>query len=72
MCIRDSVKDPNDHETLQSLKSLCAKHPGVTDIVLVLGDEKKSAIKLPFRIDDNDSFLGELRIAVGAEAVKLQ
>lgn len=66
------VKDPNDHETLQSLKSLCAKHPGVTDIVLVLGDEKKSAIKLPFRIDDNDSFLGELRIAVGAEAVKLQ
>lgn len=45
------VKNPDDHDTLVTVKSACGKHPGVTDVVLVLGEEKKSAIRLPFRVD---------------------
>ena len=38
------IKDPDDAERLMRLKETCAKHPGTSDIVLVLGAEKKSAI----------------------------
>ncbi len=66
------VKDPNDHQRLSELKSLCAKHPGVSNIVLVLGDEEKSAIKLPFRIDENGGLIDELVKILGEDCVTLK
>lgn len=66
------IKDPNDHERLKQLKAICSKHAGQSDIVLVLGDDKKSAIKLPFRIDDNDSLISELVKVLGEDAVTLK
>src|SRR5690606_33700861 len=42
------VKDPEDHAALLRLKQVCAEYPGQGDIVLVLGEEKKSALRLPF------------------------
>lgn len=63
------IKDPDDHEKLQQLKSICAKHPGENDIVLVLGEDKKSAIKLPFRVDENAGLTGELVKSLGEDAV---
>ncbi|MCX6728542.1 MAG: DNA polymerase III subunit alpha [Candidatus Saccharibacteria bacterium] len=45
------INDPDDHDSLLSLKKVCSDYIGESDIVLVLGEEKKSAIKLPFRVD---------------------
>ncbi|HEY0965107.1 MAG TPA: DNA polymerase III subunit alpha [Candidatus Saccharimonadales bacterium] len=66
------IEDPNDHERLALLKKICAKHPGISDIVLVLGGKNKSAIRLPFRVDDNDALINELVRELGEDAVKLK
>ncbi len=66
------IKDPNDHTKLALLKQICAKHPGISDIILVLGDDQKSAIKLPFRVDDTDSFIAGLVKELGEDAVKIK
>jgi len=63
------IKDPEDAERLMRLKDVCAKHPGTSDIVLVLGAEKKSAIKLPFRVEDNQSLIDELVRQLGEDCV---
>lgn len=54
------IKDPDDHEALLHLKRICSEFAGNTDIVLVLGADKKSAIKLPFRVDGSDALIGSL------------
>lgn len=64
-----NVKDPDDHETLAQLKRECVAHAGSDTIVLVLGSEKKSAIKLPFAVDGSDEFVGKLVKLVGEDAV---
>ena len=66
------IKDPDDHEALKALKQICSDYPGSFDIVLVLGDEKKSAIKLPFKIDANDALIGELVKILGEDSVVIK
>lgn len=66
------VKDPDDHATLLSLKQTCSSHPGLDSIVLVLGSDKKSAIKLPFSVDSSDGLVGELVKLLGEDAVVLK
>lgn len=66
------VKNPDDHQTLTSLKEISAKFPGPSDIVLVLGEGKKSAIKLPFTVDSADALVGELVKLLGEDAVVLK
>lgn len=66
------VKNPDDHEALLILKQICSKYPGVSDIVLVLGEDKKSAIKLPFRIESKDELMGELVKQFGEDCVALK
>lgn len=63
------IKNPDDHAALQSLKQVCSLHPGSDSIVLVLGDDKKSAIKLPFSVDSGDQLVGELVKILGEDAV---
>jgi DNA polymerase-3 subunit alpha len=63
------IKDPDDAERLMLLKEACAKHPGSSDIVLVLGAEKKSAIKLPFKVEDNQALIDELVRQLGEDCV---
>lgn len=57
---------------LVSLKSACSKYPGVTDVVLVLGETNKSAIRLPFRVDASDTLLGVLGDMIGQECIVLK
>ena len=66
------VKDPNDHEKLVTMKSLCSEHAGMTDVVLVLGESNKSAIRLPFRVSADDGLCDKLRAILGDEAVVLK
>ena len=66
------VKDPEDQSSLMELKKVCGNFPGVSDIVLVLGTDKKSAIKMPFKVDGSDELIGRLVKVVGEDAVILK
>lgn len=63
------IKNPDDAESLMQLKTICGKFPGSSDIVLVLGTEKKSAIRLPFKVEDSDDLVGQLVKQLGEDAV---
>jgi len=66
------VKDPSDHDKLISLKKICSTSPGITDVVLVLGEnDHKSAIRLPFKVDPAAQLLEELKALLGEECIKL-
>lgn len=66
------VKDPDDHAALLALKQTCSDFVGNTDIVLVLGAEKNSAIRLPFRVDASDALIGLLVKLLGEDCVVLK
>jgi len=66
------LKDPDDHQKLVDLKGLCGKCPGMTDVILVLGEADKSAIRLPFRVDANAEACDKLRALLGEECVVLK
>ncbi len=66
------IKNPDNHEALLALKQTCSRFPGVSDVVLVLGSEKASAIKLPFRVDGDGELLGELVKLFGEDCVTLK
>ena len=51
------VKKPNDHERLKSLKLLLNQYPGESEIILVIGDTKTSAMRLPFRAELRDELI---------------
>ena len=63
------IKDPDNQEQLVQLKQICGQFPGVSEIVLVLGADKKSAIKMPFKVDGSDSLVGQLVKVFGEDAV---
>jgi DNA polymerase-3 subunit alpha len=66
------VREPDDHETLRELKQTCGQFVGNTDIILVLGADKKSAIKLPFRVDGSDDLISSLVKKLGEDCVVLK
>jgi DNA polymerase-3 subunit alpha len=66
------VKDPEDADALLKLKEACGDFPGVTDIVLVLGADKHSAIKMPFKVETTDELVGRLVKILGEDAVVLK
>ena len=66
------VKDPDNQSQLVELKQICGEFPGVSEIVLVLGADKKSAIKMPFKVDGSDNLIGKLVKVFGEDAVVLK
>ena len=66
------VKDPDDQASLMKIRNECSHFPGLSDIVLVLGPEKQSAIKMPFRVDGSDELIGRLVKILGEDAVVLK
>ncbi len=66
------IKDPDDHAALLAMKQVCSQFIGPVDIVLVLGATKKSAIKLPFRVDANSELIAALVKILGEDAVVLK
>lgn len=64
------VKQPDDHETLLQLKKCLNGFPGECEIILVLGErEQKSALRLPFRVDPQDSLKAQIAELYGADCV---
>lgn len=66
------IKDPNDHVSLLAVKKICGKYPGLSEIILVLGIEKKSAIKMHFKVDANSDLAKELVNLLGEDCVALK
>jgi len=66
------VKNPDDQAVLMQIRGECVKSPGLSDMVLVLGPDKQSAIKMPFRVDGSDELIGRLVKLVGEDAVALK
>ena len=66
------IKNTDDHQTLLALRRLCARFVGLVDIILVLGPDKKTAIKLPFQIDGSSELIDELILLTDKECVILQ
>lgn len=66
------IKDSNDHSRLVKMKSVCGENAGTTDVVLVLGEKEKSAMRLPFKVDANDNLLSQLKNTLGEECVVLK
>jgi DNA polymerase-3 subunit alpha len=63
------IKDPDNQAQLVELKQICSQFPGVSEIVLVLGADKKSAIKMPFKVDGSDNLIGRLVKVLGEDSV---
>lgn len=66
------VKNPDDHESLLTLKKSLNDFPGSNEIILVLGEDKKSALRLPFRIEPTEDLLGLIRNIYGTDCVVLK
>jgi DNA-directed DNA polymerase III (polc) len=54
------VKDPDNSELLTQTKKILSSFKGENEIVLVLGDKKKDALKLPFKTNLCDELLTKL------------
>lgn len=66
------VGDPDNHAALLALKQACSTHPGESDVILVLGESKESAVRLPFRVDIEDGLVIELSQLLGETNVILK
>lgn len=66
------VKDPEDYSVLEQVKRICKSNEGLTEVVLVLGENKKSAIKMPFRVGDDTEMIDDLVKLLGEDAVVLK
>ena len=53
------VEDPSNTKALMDLKEACKNCPGLSEVILVIGPEKK-AMRMPFKCEPNDELVNEL------------
>jgi DNA polymerase-3 subunit alpha len=63
------IKDTSAHDTLRAAKAIMSKHPGTAEAVMVLGEDKSSAMRLPFRIDITNELEDQLSQLFGKECI---
>lgn len=63
------IDSPDDHTTLVALKKMCSFYPGQNDIIMVLGQDKASAIRLPFRVELESPLFEQLKTLLGEAKV---
>lgn len=66
------IKNPSDHKSLLSIRKICEKFPGMSEVILVLGEVEKSAIRMRFKVDASSKLLKELVLLLGEECVVLK
>jgi DNA polymerase-3 subunit alpha len=66
------VKNPDDHENLLKLKQSFNSYPGSCEVVLVLGEDKKSAIRMPFTVEPHDDLKMTIGNLFGQECVAIK
>lgn len=63
------IQEVDDQEKLLGLKQTCSLYPGISEVIMVIGDNKESAVKLPFRVEIVDDLLVKLKQSLGDENV---
>lgn len=66
------VKDPDNHDALLKLKQTFNEYPGSHEVVLVLGTDKKSAIRLPFTIEPHNDLQAIIGNLLGPDCVAIK
>jgi DNA polymerase-3 subunit alpha len=66
------IKNPNDTDLLLQFKKSCADHPGQSDVIMVLGEGKDKAIRMPFRVDGDNALVGKLAKILGEDCVSVK
>ncbi len=64
------IKDPNELIRVSENEVCLRRDVGTTDVVLVLSEKEKSAMRLPFAVDANDNLL-PIKNTLGEECVVL-
>ncbi len=65
------VKNPSDTQSLLTLKQLLAKHEGDSEVILVLGEDKSSALRMPFGVTASDELLALISEVYSSDCVKV-
>ncbi len=63
------IKDTNDHDRLREMKRELSSVPGENQVILVLGEDKASAIRLPFTTNLSESLVANIKSLYGSDQV---
>lgn len=66
------VLDPDNHQELLRIKQTLNRHPGSTEAILVLGENNKSAVRLPFRVEVGKGVETELAEFLSEKCIALR
>jgi DNA polymerase-3 subunit alpha len=66
------IKDPDDHDRLLKMKKTLNNYPGSQSVVLVLGEAKQSALRLPFKVGASSDLTTELTQLYSPECVVIK
>lgn len=66
------IKNPDDHDSLLQLKQTFNQHPGESEVILVLGHDKKSAIRMPFKVNVAEALQQQIVGLYGADCVAVK
>jgi DNA polymerase-3 subunit alpha len=64
------VHNPEDHDNLLRLKKTFNRFPGTSEIILVLGKNKESAIRLPFTAEASEELESVVTELYGPDCIK--
>ena len=66
------VKDPTNEQHLMQLKQRFNEFPGDNEVILVLGETKKSAIRMPFTVNPSIDLQQTIATLLGSECIALK
>lgn len=66
------VRNPDDGDSLLKLKQTFNEFPGESEIILVLGRNKESAIRLPFKTTISEDLQNKIAALYGPECIALK
>lgn len=68
-CLYIKLKQADNQADLLDIKRLCSQYSGMSEVVVVVGDDKKSAVKLPFKVDINKPLVAGLKKQLGDDNI---
>jgi DNA polymerase-3 subunit alpha len=63
------IRDPDDHALLRSLRATLGQYPGDMPVIVVLDGNERQAIRLPFKVEFNETAQDSLREILAVEDV---
>lgn len=66
------VRDPGDSDKLLAMKQKMGEYSGIDEVILVLGEDKKDAIRLPFQTNAHKDLISAIGEIYGADCVAVK